>query len=100
SVLARLTDQELRAPEAEDDTIFTQRSHNHFSAIPLTVANAVAYVAIATPGVDNAQLDEQRFKTLSLLCNQAALSLERITLRRMMQQEPRRQPVRRPADES
>lgn len=85
STLARLTEREPELPQGEDETVFTQKTHDHFSALPLSVANNLAFVAIATSGASGAQLDEQRFKTLALLCNQAALALERITLRKLLE---------------
>ncbi len=57
---------------------------DHFAAIPLVVADKCEYVAIATPSQKSKALDRQRLRTLTSLCTQASLALERLALQRML----------------
>ena len=57
---------------------------DHFAAIPMVIAEKCEYVAIATPSNKSEPLDEQRLRTLTSLCTQASLALERLSLKRML----------------
>ncbi len=66
-----------------DATIYIERN-DKFAAIPIFVAGELKYIALATPHNNRDHVDEQKLRTLSSLCSQASLALERLELRRQM----------------
>ncbi len=68
-----------------DATVYMVRN-DKFVAIPLQVEGELKYIALATPHAGKDNVDEQKLRTLSSLCSQVSITLERLELRRQLAQ--------------
>jgi len=67
-----------------DATLYIELN-DKFAAIPILVAGELKYIALATPQSGHEHVDEQKLRTLSSLCSQASLALERLALQRQIE---------------
>ena len=75
---------EMVSEDSRETTMDWREELDHYAAVPLVIADTCKYIAIATPNNKSEKLDEQRIRTLTSLCTQASLALERLHLKRML----------------